>query len=335
MKLAFTSEDCVIRVSARYRNNITSSGIREVRVIRGFHFHGSGGALAAGGCFRDASSRNRTHHPPDPVAQRSSASPFRRRRRRRGSFDRGYGAAQRMKKISNSLQWGRGLSTADSCTGLCMPAHGCADLQWGRGLSTADTEQRRMRRTAGMLRFNGAAVFRPRIPRHWHVVHGRTSLQWGRGLSTAEIDSAKRAGRRLRRSFNGAAVFRPRIRRSSSTAARSCTRASMGPRSFDRGYVELRMYVQRPRASRFNGAAVFRPRRPDSATRGSTSLQWGRGLSTAETGTRAMGELRSFNGAAVFRPRRRHCGSVRLERRCRASMGPRSFDRGNDRCNRR
>ncbi len=84
---------------------------------------------------------------------------------------------------------------------------------------------------------------------------------------------------------------------------------------------------------RFNGAAVFQPRRDTSSRRSSRrafSLQWGRGLSTAEGGQRSPAghAARRFNGAAAFQPRRDR-SPPSLPRSSRpASMGPRSFNRG-------
>ena len=110
-------------------------------------------------------------------------------------------------------------------------------------------------------------------------------------------------------SFNGAAVFRPRKSRLYSQSSGSGRPASMGPRSFDRGNLSC------PTRSAalwtcFNGAAVFRPRKSRNTMTMQSArpwLQWGRGLSTAEI-MLALGE----------------CGD-----RGTASMGPRSFDRGN------
>ena len=105
------------------------------------------------------------------------------------------------------------------------------------------------------------------------------------------------------RSFN-----RGNVATAGAIAARSAG-ASMGPRSFNRGN-DCEGAGHRPRTHRFNGAAVFQPRkcevcRADNEAR--KALQWGRGLSTAEI-------LR----VPAFPLRPRH-----------ASMGPRSFNRGN------
>src|SRR5438128_50186 len=133
--------------------------------------------------------------------------------------------------------------------------------------------------------------------------------------------------------------------------------ASMGPRSLNRGNRSLILTCGES-LKRFNGAAVSQPRKlapgigvngralasmgPRSLNRGNTLwpsqeakakelLQWGRGLSTAETcphGPRGTIEGHRFNGAAVSQPRK---PSGRMVRRSgnRASMGPRSLNRGN------
>ena len=156
--------------------------------------------------------------------------------------------------------------------------------------------------------FNGAAVSRPRKgtgSRPPNRARGR--LQWGRGLATAEGRLSKWIRAVLSRGFNGAAVSRPRkgrigdrsghepfrfngaavsrprkdLKGASSTESRF---ASMGPRSRDRGRMAARPSALAARAG-FNGAAVSRPRKergslvlPSKAN----SLQWGRGLATAE-----------------------------------------------------
>jgi len=80
----------------------------------------------------------------------------------------------------------------------------------------------------------------------------------------------------------------------------------MGPRPFGRGD----RAPSRPAVGLecFNGAAAFRPRRRDCwwHYRQYYVLQWGRGLSAAETSppTKPSGPTPSFNGAAAFRPRR-------------------------------
>ncbi len=196
------------------------------------------------------------------------------------------------------LQWGRGLGTAERGSKR-RTNHATATLQWGRGLGTAESSTRQM---LGL---------------------GRLPLQWGRGLGTAErqltdANAAKtdrdrgeehRATALEPRShpFNGAAVLGPR-RASSPSRCRSPRWPSMGPRSWDRG--EPRQ-VGSSAADAFTlqwgrglGTAERDPRRREGAPR--KSLQWGRGLGTAESNP----------------PFTR--GSVKVS----PSMGPRSWDRG-------
>jgi len=134
----------------------------------------------------------------------------------------------------------------------------------------------------------------------------------------------------------------------------------MGPRSFNRGNRCSSRLSLCPLLS-FNGAAVFQPRKFVTLLNGILSelqLQWGRGLSTAEIGpalSPAEHATPGFNGAAVFQPRKSGAGRVPssgveglqwgrglstaeigldlgdLEPAFVASMGPRSFNRGNAR----
>src|SRR5437879_2476376 len=64
--------------------------------------------------------------------------------------------------------------------------------------------------------------------------------------------------------------------------------------------------------------------------RASRRLQWGRGLSTAETGqwNRTSVQRRGFNGAAVSQPRKPAVQQKAIQHYI-ASMGPRSLNRGN------
>ena len=155
------------------------------------------------------------------------------------------------------------------------------------------------------------------------------SLQWGRGFSTAESRVGVRRSFWAFPCFNGAAVFQPR-KGGETTYGYRRSRASMGPRFFNRGkwsWLHWRPValgfngaaVLQPRKDigvgstagrngRFNGAAVFQPRkglgiRPQHAER--SQLQWGRGFSTAERST---------------------LGAVSVPEA--ASMGPRFFNRG-------
>ena len=161
-------------------------------------------------------------------------------------------------------------------------------------------------------------------------------LQWGRGLSTAEIwpTLMHRPASPLF-GFNGAAVFQPRKwrqRKASgtleqvlqwgrglSTAEMRCaTRcrvapeaASMGPRSFNRGNrvcLEQRSRRGGPKLQWGRGLSTAEIPGPRQAATEGQGLQWGRGLSTAEI------------TSPLLRPQ---------FRKTPASMGPRSFNRGN------
>ena len=201
-----------------------------------------------------------------------------------------------------------------------------------------------------MLHGNGLINSRP----NWYG--GVRDRQWGRGLSTKEIGHADVLPRRIHAASMGPRSFnRGNVPVAHRSAARA--QASMGPRSFNRG--NFPAWVPTPATrSRFNGAAVFQPRkcavtrfkcfalkslqwgrglstaemtRATSLSTPPSLLQWGRGLSTAEmqdpaavvysTGGLQWG--RGLSTAEIFRPGSRHL------RPALASMGPRSFNRGN------
>ncbi len=254
------------------------------------------------------------------------------------------------------LQWGRGLWTAESPAASYISGYHL-QLQWGRGLWTAESSMRvKSARCRSLLQWGRGLWTAERMGWGGNRRKRKTWLQWGRGLWTAE---------------------RPRGCPPDSPSHR----ASMGPRSLDRGE---RRDPRAPPARRvsFNGAAVFGPRRaplPKPRLLRNSQLQWGRGLWTAErpssppccasspplqwgrglwTAERALATRvstrygRGFNGAAVFGPRRDRGGGSRKRPRprfngaavfgprrgppprgvlgpgSRASMGPRSLDRG-------
>ena len=255
---------------------------------------------------------------------------------------------------SPRLQWGRGLTTAESDRKGCArrqarPFNGAAVLRPRRaGLGCAQCA-----RTARP--FNGAAVLRPRRASLVRLKKGIPHpLQWGRGLTTAESRRWSRQHAHMA-PFNGAAVLRPR-RGSSSRISR------WRVASFN-GAAVLRPRRDRYRPSivvvivAFNGAAVLRPRRgrcrlmtPTHSVnlqwgRGlttaesanlphvfahATDLQWGRGLTTAESwlARPSVGSPSPFNGAAVLRPRRVQRRHDFVKKHALPSMGPRSYDRG-------
>ncbi len=169
---------------------------------------------------------------------------------------RKFPATNAVQRTVSKLQWGRALSHAEINRMLksFLPP---AQLQWGRALSHAEMCAGGVTDRA-LQRFNGAAHFRTRKSR--------------RSLSLSAECAC----------FNGAAHFRTRkltIRAVSATIKL----ASMGPRTFARGNEWRDSSSLRPGAS-FNGAAHFRTRKfqPPLQSVAPYVLQWGRALSHAE-----------------------------------------------------
>ena len=155
----------------------------------------------------------------------------------------------------------------------------------------------------------GAVVFQRRKLGSEGVVSlqmGR--LQWGRRLSTTETGQVRAHGR-VHARFNGAVVFQRR--KLITTGWHLCSQAG------------------------FNGAVVFQRRKLESVISMEctvTTLQWGRRLSTTETGDVAIKLIdpaNRFNGAVVFQRRKREAAGVERVSRVVASMGPSSFNDGN------
>ncbi len=209
-------------------------------------------------------------------------------------------------------------------------------LQWGRGLSTAE------------MPTGASATVPPHAasmgPRSFNRGNVRTLLRSAASTQTLASMGPRsfnrgngRAGHRSRLTstrFNGAAVIQPR----------KCwpigqpgiaTGASMGPRSFNRGNADRGQPIGRAASDGFNGAAVIQPRKCGTvalhASRRST-LQWGRGHSTAEMPRPAMPSRASelmlqWGRGHSTAEMRRATGDIAARRA--ASMGPRSFNRGN------
>ena len=158
-----------------------------------------------------------------------------------------------------------------------------------------------------MYAFNGAALFRAR--RHRDRVGG--GFRWeafnGAALFRARRLDCPKEEQKQEHPFNGAALFR----------ARRLARAY--------NYCSICCVLQWGRAL---SSAETQPTGP-SGWEGRT-LQWGRALSSAETprpmGGRCPGGP-GFNGAALFRARRLPAPKDR-QASLFASMGPRSFERG-------
>ena len=187
-------------------------------------------------------------------------------------------------------------------------------LQWGRGLSTAETSSGHRWAMSPINRFNGAAVFQPRKPcriksrRHELRAASMGPRSFNRGNTTHGVKWQCPTN-----CFNGAAVFQPR-KRSNSAHVRSTGPCFNGAAVFQPRKPEAGVPLASNSGSSFNGAAVFQPRK----------------RCQVRVRTRRRGHV-SFNGAAVFQPRKRPAGAERSTQAARlASMGPRSFNRGND-----
>ena len=157
------------------------------------------------------------------------------------------------------LQWGRGLSTAESTMRPSVPAtaacfNGAAVFQPRKGCNVPVFIASRIRC------FNGAAVFQPRkAAARVASSSADCRLQWGRGLSTAERYASKGSSGMSARLQWGRGLSTAESSPASGTG-KTGGKASMGPRSFNRG------------------------KHPSGICddRFTAKLQWGRGLSTAE-----------------------------------------------------
>src|SRR5438552_2231847 len=89
-----------------------------------------------------------------------------------------------------------------------------------------------------MMRFNGAAVIRPRTDGGLGIYTKANEASMGpRSFDRGKLMLALNMLRAIR--FNGAAVIRPRKGGARSAGRKVDGRASMGPRSFDRGKDKL------------------------------------------------------------------------------------------------
>ena len=162
--------------------------------------------------------------------------------------------------ISDLLQWGRDLSAAETShtTFSFLPASG--RLQWGRDLSAAETTSVKVPEFEEQLASMGPRPFgRGNADCRGHPPHD-VLLQWGRDLSAAETRMIHDVSLGTLR-FNGAATFQPRKPALLVSILLPQNGASMGPRPFSRGNLDILT------------ALLVRQRK----------LQWGRDLSAAET----------------------------------------------------
>ena len=179
-------------------------------------------------------------------------------------------------------------------------------LQWGRSLSTAERLVQVVVVVDAKFRFNGAAVFRLRKGAQQKEVWKCNGCFNGAAVFRLRKASTPATFRLPMRCFNGAAVFRLRKDQRQRGGRGREGLASMGPQSFDCG---KNNYESRPTPA--------------------GGLQWGRSLSTAESGRPRLSRFarHGFNGAAVFRLRKGPCKHLGENTRL-ASMGPQSFDCG-------
>ena len=188
--------------------------------------------------------------------------------------------------ILQSLQWGRTLSSAESRETPPLQAMRPI-LQWGRTLSSAESFQADAAQSDRGTAFNGAALFQVRKASGCAKnVTARDFLQWGRTLSSAE--SLERAVQ----SVGSLANLQWGRTLSSAESGENCRSRttkilpSMGPHSFKCGK-NMEREIEVAVAKAFNGAALFQVRKATpimEAFGDSSVLQWGRTLSSAESG---------------------------------------------------
>ncbi len=208
-----------------------------------------------------------------------------------------------------------------------------APLQWGRTLSSAERRSERFAPDAQRIASMGPHSFKcGKFTILFSSFSFCSQLQWGRTLSSAERANTDSQTSRRSNRFNGAALFQVRKALFCFSFRSSASQASMGPHSFKCGKLSaLRLdcqnqdsfngaalfqvrkakMIERPRSRGrgFNGAALFQVRKGSAwplIQSGRPTLQWGRTLSSAESGFASDG------------------GQVR----CHASMGPHSFKCG-------
>ena len=234
-------------------------------------------------------------------------------------------------QVPSWLQWGRGLSTAEMGVYMCHTDLS-KQLQWGRGLSTAEMKVSGSSKTSRIVLQWGRGLSTAEIVAYDDDLKATVALQWGRGLSTAEMSL---------RPITEKATHELQWGRGLSTAEMRFVwepkdpqrRASMGPRSFNRGNPE-EGWRSGANMGCFNGAAVFQPRKSRKKAEVEAEkqrLQWGRGLSTAEIcrvdiPTRLQERLQWGRGLSTAEMMDFFCKDGIM---AKASMGPRSFNRGN------
>ncbi len=231
------------------------------------------------------------------------------------------------------LQWGRGLTSAESDYGFVRWRLYPAWLQWGRGLTSAERHTSHARLAAWSASFNGAADLHPRkvaIGTNYYeenrgasmgprtYIRGKEPtrrlmfsvglLQWGRGLTSAESRRDHHDRQR-----DTVASMGPRTYIRGKQAMMECVaghllRASMGPRTYIRGKL----------AWSYDGD------RENMASMGPRTYIRGKTAAPASL----PGSPACFNGAADLHPRKARRAGLRPVGKSLASMGPRTYIRG-------
>ncbi len=156
-------------------------------------------------------------------------------------------------------------------------------------------------------------------------------LQWGRARASAEIPTP-RGWHRAAMGFNGAALVRARKFSREEDLLVKLVPASMGPRSCERGNRSQRQPAVADYKLQWGRArASAEIPSPQARTKEGAKLQWGRARASAEMRqSRLVGRLLArFNGAALVRARKYHLPQRAECQPPKASMGPRSCERGN------
>ena len=231
------------------------------------------------------------------------------------SFERGdLARLQKLGRKVLTLQWGRALSSAEtpdraqaqwsdlrSFNGAALfrarrPQAGnssrCSNpsLQWGRALSSAETQVDLFTTTDLVIPSMGPRSFeRGDLTDSWFRGAYKIPSMGPRSFERGDV-TPPRCHIYAAESFNGAALFRAR-RPAMQNLTAALTMPFNGAALFRARRLGHNSKGVHPGPSTFNGAALFRARRPHQRQmplQPSTALQWGRALSSAETGRLAV-----------------------------------------------
>ena len=256
--------------------------------------------------------------------------------------------------VTESLQWGRGISAAEliyyiTRGGVIQQRASMGPRHFSRGIHLPRGARHHHTNASMGPRHFSRGIHLPRGARHHHTNASMGPRHFSRGIgpppSRLKVDSKASMGPRH--------FSRGIQRRGGPGGARPA--ASMGPRHFSRGIPGMSKRAARRRRLQwgrgisaaelpgtptsvilgccFNGAAAFQPRNYAGAPHVRVlkeMLQWGRGISAAELHTRVVWAHwnhtlqwgRGISAAELPIP------AVGLPPQTGASMGPRHFSRG-------